>query len=81
MGNLSALLPNATPLEADFSVKCQRNVSFKATVLKKSFRFRQSLRTILMIVSNNYPRISDKISFAIEDKALIINNYRYLLYK
>jgi hypothetical protein len=41
--------------------------------LKKSFRFRQSLRTFPVIVSNNDPKISGKISFAIEDKPLIIN--------
>jgi hypothetical protein len=51
---------------ADFSVKCQTNVSFKATVLmltlKKSFPFGQSLPTI------------PKMSFTIENKALISNN-------
>jgi hypothetical protein len=34
--------------------------------LKKSFRFRQSLRTFPVIVSNNYPRISGKVGFTIE---------------
>jgi hypothetical protein len=42
--------------------------------LKKSLRFRQSLRTFPVIVRNNYPRISGKMSFTIEDKALIINH-------
>jgi hypothetical protein len=78
MGNLPALLPNATPLVADFTVNCQKTVNFKATVLmltlKKSFRFRQSLRPFTVILSNNDPRISGKISFTIEDKPLIINN-------
>jgi hypothetical protein len=53
-------------------MKCQTNASFKATV--KSFRFRQSLRMFPVIVSNNYPRISSKMGFNIEDKALIIIN-------
>jgi hypothetical protein len=47
--------------DADFALKCQRNVNFKDTVLlltlKKSFRSRQSLRAFPVIVSNNYPRI------------------------
>jgi hypothetical protein len=34
----------------------------------------QNLQTFPVIVSNNYPTISGKISFTIEDKALIINN-------
>jgi hypothetical protein len=42
--------------------------------LKQSFRFRQILRTFPVIVSNNCPRISSKMDFTIEDKALIINN-------
>jgi hypothetical protein len=58
MGNLSALLPNATPLVSRF----------------ESFHFRQSLRTFPVIVGNNYPRISGKMGFTIEDKALTINN-------
>jgi hypothetical protein len=79
VGNLAALLSNATPLVSlDFSVKYQRNVSFKVTVLmltlKKSFRFRQSLRTFPVIVSNHYPRKSGKMIFTIEDKPLIIKN-------
>jgi hypothetical protein len=41
--------------------------------LKKRFQFRQSLRTFAIIVSNNYPRISGKMGFTNEDKALIIN--------
>jgi hypothetical protein len=41
--------------------------------LKKSFRFWQSLGTFPVIASNNDPRISSKMSFTIEDKALIIN--------
>jgi hypothetical protein len=58
-------------------MKYQTNVNFKATVLltlKKSFRFLQSLRTFPVILSNNYPRISGKMGFPIEDKALSINN-------
>jgi hypothetical protein len=75
MGNLPALLSNAMPLPSRFFGEVSKNVSFKATVLiKKSFRFRQSLRTFPVIISNNYPRISCKISFTIEDKVLIINN-------
>jgi hypothetical protein len=76
MGNLPALLPKVR--SADFSVKCQRTVSFKATMLmltlKKSFQFSQSLRAFPVIASNNYPRISGKMSFTIEDKSLIIIN-------
>jgi hypothetical protein len=34
--------------------------------LEKSFRFRESLRTFPVIVSNNYPRISGKVGFTIE---------------
>jgi hypothetical protein len=54
-------------------MKCQTNVSFKATVLMltlKKVRFRQRLRTFPVIVNNNY----GKMSFTIEGKALIINN-------
>jgi hypothetical protein len=43
MGNLPALLANATPPPGDFSQKRQRNVNFKVTVLlitlKKVFEF------------------------------------------
>jgi hypothetical protein len=46
-------------------MKCQTNVSF----IEISFRFRQSLRTFPVIVSNNYPKISGKMSFTIEVKA------------
>jgi hypothetical protein len=42
--------------------------------LKNSFRFWQSLRTFPVIVSNNYPRISGKMVFPIEDKPLIIDD-------
>jgi hypothetical protein len=78
MDNLPALFPNTTPLVRRLSVKCQWNVNFKTTMLmltlKKSFLFRQSLRTFPVIVSNNNPRISGKMSFTIE--AFIINNFR-----
>jgi hypothetical protein len=76
MGNLPGSLPNATPLLSRFFGEMLKKC-FKATVLtltlKKSFRFRQSLRTFPVIVSNNYPRISGKMGFTIEDKALMIN--------
>jgi hypothetical protein len=43
MGNLPALLRDATGKQIDFSMKCQTNVSFKTTVftltLKKVFDF------------------------------------------
>jgi hypothetical protein len=43
MGNLPALLRDATGKQIDFSLKCQTNVSFKTTVftltLKKVFDF------------------------------------------
>jgi hypothetical protein len=59
MDNLPALLQNATQsLVTDLSVKCQRNVNFKATVLMLTLK--KSLRTFPVIVSNNYPRIRDK---------------------
>jgi hypothetical protein len=48
----------------------------KATVgvnLEKSLQLRQRLRTFPVIVSNNYPRISGKMGFTIENKPLIIN--------
>jgi hypothetical protein len=77
MGILPVLLANTTPLVSRFSVKCQRNVSFKATVLMLIliffFQFRQSLQMFPVTVSNNYSRISGKMSFTIEDKALIID--------
>jgi hypothetical protein len=63
MGNLPASLLNATPMVSRFFGEMSANISFKATVL-----------TSLVIVSNIYPRISGKMSFAIEDKALIIIN-------
>jgi hypothetical protein len=40
--------------------------------LKITFRFRQSLQTFAVIVSNSYPRISGKMGFTIENKVLII---------
>jgi hypothetical protein len=40
-----------------------------------SFRFRQSLRTFPVILSNNYPRISGKMSFFIVDKSFICNRF------
>jgi hypothetical protein len=40
--------------------------------LRESFRFRQSLQTFPVIQSNNYPRTNGKMSFTIEDKALIM---------
>jgi hypothetical protein len=40
-----------------------------------SFRFRQSLRTFPVILSNNYPRISGKMNFFIVNKALICNRF------
>jgi hypothetical protein len=76
MGNLPALLPNATPLVSRFFGEMSKK-RFKTTVLmlilEKSFQFRQSLRTFPVIVRNNDLRISGKMSFTIEDKALIIN--------
>jgi hypothetical protein len=52
-----------------FSLKCQTIVNFQTT-LKKVFDL-GSLRTFPVIVSNSCPRISSKMSFTIEDKALI----------
>jgi hypothetical protein len=76
MGNLPALLPNATPMVIKFAQKYQKNINFKAIVLlltlKKVFYF--GLRTFPVIVSNNYARINGKMGFTIEDKTLIINN-------
>jgi hypothetical protein len=63
-------------------VNCHTNVNFNnnnnnnnngvVVNLEKKFQFRQNLRTFPIIVSNNYSRISGKMGFAIEDKALII---------
>jgi hypothetical protein len=58
-------------------VKCQTNVSFEATVgidvnLENSFQFCQSLRTFSVIVSNNDPKISGKMSFTIENKLITL---------
>jgi hypothetical protein len=50
---------------AEMSKKYQVKAMVLLT-LKKSFRFRQSLRTFPVIVSNNYPRISRKVGFTIE---------------
>jgi hypothetical protein len=50
-------------------MQCQINVTIDVN-LENSFR----LRTFPVLVSNNYPRISGKMSVTIEDKALIINN-------
>jgi hypothetical protein len=44
--------------------------------LKTTFRFRQTLQTftIIIVINNNYPRISSKMGLTIEDEALIVNN-------
>jgi hypothetical protein len=44
-------------------------------MIENIFRFRQNLPTFPVIVSNNYPRISGKMSSTIEDKALIIIDF------
>jgi hypothetical protein len=72
MVNLPALLPNVTPLVSRFFAEMSKKCIRCAVVnLKTTFRFRQSLQTF---TNNNYPRISRKIGFTIEDQALIINN-------
>jgi hypothetical protein len=45
---------------------------------KTTFRFRESFHTFTVIVSNNYRRISAKMSFTVEDKALIVINNRLI---
>jgi hypothetical protein len=40
--------------------------------LKTTFRFRKSLQTSTVIISNNYPRISSKIGFIIEEKPFLL---------
>jgi hypothetical protein len=69
MGNLPALLPNATPLVsrffAEMSKKRQR---FLVVNLENNFAILQHLQTFTGIVSNNYPRISSKTGFTIEIK-------------
>jgi hypothetical protein len=46
--------------------------NFPALLL--TFRFRQSLQTFIVILSNNYHKISGNMGSTIEDKALIIIN-------
>jgi hypothetical protein len=73
MDNLPALLPNATPLVEQIFRKNINDVlllTWKITF----FSFWKSLKTFTVIVNNNYPRISDKMGFTIEDEALIIIN-------
>jgi hypothetical protein len=55
-------------------VKCQRNVSFKATVLMLTLKKVFDFGKVYGLVSNISPRISGKMSFTIEDKTLNINN-------
>jgi hypothetical protein len=79
MDNLPVLLPNATPLVSRFFAEMSKKRQFLnngvVINLEKSFRFRQSLRTLtIIIVSIDYPRISGKVGFTIGDKALMINN-------
>jgi hypothetical protein len=62
---------------ADFAVNCQRNVSFKATVLSvtlKKISISAKFTDVTCNLSNNNPRISGKMGLTVEDKILIINN-------
>jgi hypothetical protein len=43
--------------------------------LKTTLRFRQSSQTFAVIVSQNYPRISGKMGFTIEEKAFLLECY------
>jgi hypothetical protein len=79
MGNLPALLPNATPLVSKFFGKNVKETSVlkqrcDVNLKKKLFSISATFRDVSCNLSNNYPRISGKMSFTIEDKALIINN-------
>jgi hypothetical protein len=73
MDNLPALFPNATPLVEQIF---RKNIIDVLLLTWKIifFSFWQSLKTFTVIVNNNYPRISDKMGFTIEDEALIIIN-------
>jgi hypothetical protein len=65
MDNLPALLPNVTAL----SKKRQR-----CTVINLENNFSISAK-FTVIVSNNYPRISGKIGFTIEEKPILLEYY------
>jgi hypothetical protein len=68
MGNVPVLLPNATPLVGRFFVEISKKHQ------QCAFRFRQSLQTFTVIVSNNFPRISGKMRLTIEEKAFSLRN-------
>jgi hypothetical protein len=48
--------------------------------LENKFRFRQSLQTFTVIVSNSYARISGEMSFTIEDGDDLFIYTKFLLY-
>jgi hypothetical protein len=55
---------------ADFSLKCQRNVN---DVLL--FNLKNNFSISAVILSNNYPRISRKMYFIIEENAFLLEYY------
>jgi hypothetical protein len=67
MGNLPALLLNATRFFTEMSKKRQR-----CAVVNLENNFRQSLQTFTVIVRYNYVRISGKMDFTIEEKAFLL---------
>jgi hypothetical protein len=80
MGNLPALLANATPLVSDFYWKCQRNVNLVLFVnLENNFSIWTKFTHVYC--SHNYSRISGKKGFNIEDKTLIIDNFLVIFFE
>jgi hypothetical protein len=70
MGNLPALLPNATPLVSRFFTKMSKKRQRRAVVnLQDNFSISAKF---IVTVSNNYARISRKMGFTIEEKAFLL---------
>jgi hypothetical protein len=76
MGDLPALLPNATPLVSRFFGEMSTKHQFKSNGFDFNFEKKFSILAKFTDISsnfNNYPRTAGKMSFTIEDKALIID--------
>jgi hypothetical protein len=70
MSNLPGLLSNVTPLVRRFFTEMSKKRQQCAVInLQNNFStfFILSLETFTVIVSNNYPKISGKIGFVIEN--------------
>jgi hypothetical protein len=75
MGNLPALLPNATPLVSRFLAEMSKKHQRCAVPnIENNFSISAKFTDVYYIVNNNYSRISGKIGFTIEEKALNTNN-------